>query len=66
MKSVIFKGPPEKKIYWSYKTFDHECFSNALKEELETLEGHTYEKFEKNTNVLNTHAPTEAATRSVL
>ena len=47
MKSVIFKGPPEKKVYRSYKTFDHKCFSNALKEELETLEGDTYEKFEK-------------------
>ena len=36
MKSGIFKGPPKKNISWSYKTFDHECFSNALREELET------------------------------
>ena len=47
MKSVIFKGPPEKKIYRSYKTFDHECFSNTLKEELETLEGDPYEELER-------------------
>ena len=58
MKSGIFKGPPKKKIYRSYKKFDHECFSNALREELETLEGDTYGEFEKKfTNVLNTHAP---------
>ena len=36
MKSGIFKGPPKKNISWSYKTFDHECSSNALREELET------------------------------
>ena len=47
MKSGIFKGPPKKKIYRSYKKFDHECFSNALREELETLEGDAYGKFEK-------------------
>ena len=58
MKSCIFKGPPKKKIYWSYKKFDHEYFSNALREELETLEVDTYGEFEKKfTNVLNTHAP---------
>ena len=28
--------------------FDHECFSNALREELETLKGDTYDEFEKN------------------
>ena len=48
MKSGIFKGPPKKKIYRSYKKFDHECFSNALREELETLEGDTYGEVEKN------------------
>ena len=36
MKSGIFKGSPKKNISWSYKTFDHESFSNALREELET------------------------------
>ena len=35
MKSGIFKGPLKKKIYWSYKKIDIECFSNALREELE-------------------------------
>ena len=55
MKSCIFKGPPKKKIYWSYKKFDHEYFSNALREELENLEIDTYCEFEKkSTNVLNT------------
>ena len=58
MKSGIFKGPHKKKIYWSYKKFDNECFRNALREELETLEGDTYDEFEKKiTNVLNTTAP---------
>ena len=58
MKSGIFKGPPEKKIYQSCKMFDHECFSNALREDFETLEGDTYGEFEKSsTNVWNTHAP---------
>ena len=27
--------------------FDHECFNNALREELETLKGDTYDEFEK-------------------
>ena len=45
MKSGIFKGSPKKKIYRSYKKFDHECFSNALREELETLEGDTKKKY---------------------
>ena len=49
-------GPPKIKIYRSYKKFDNEYFSNALREELETLEGDTYGEFEKK-NVLNTHAP---------
>ena len=58
MKSSILKGPPKKKIYRSYKKFDHECFINALREELETLEGDTYGEFKKRlTNVLNIHAP---------
>ena len=58
MKSGLFKGPPKKKIYRSYKKFDHECFKNALREELENIEGDTYGEFEKTfTNVLNTHAP---------
>ena len=47
MKSGIFKGPPKKKIYRSYKKFDHECFSNALREELENLEGDKFGEFEK-------------------
>ena len=58
MKSGLFKGPPKKKIYRPYKKFDHECFKNVLREELENLEGDTYGEFEKIfTNVLNTHAP---------
>ena len=33
-------------------------FSNALREELETLEGDTYGEFEEElTNVLNIHSP---------
>ena len=58
MKSGIFKGPHKKKIYRSYKQFDKESFSNALREELETLEGDTLGEFEKKiTNVINTHVP---------
>ena len=48
MESGIFKGPPKKNIYQSYKRFDHECFSNALREVLETVEGDKYGEFEKN------------------
>ena len=55
MKSGIFKRPPKKKIYRSYKKFDNEYFSNALRQELETLEGDIYGEFEK-IAVLNTHA----------
>ena len=36
--------------------FDRECFSNALREELDTSEGDTFGKFKKNTSALNTHA----------
>ena len=39
IKSGIFKGPPTKKIYRSYRKFGNKCFSKTLKEELETLEG---------------------------
>ena len=44
MKSGIFNGPPEKKIYRSYKKFENECFSNALRKELETLGDNEFEK----------------------
>ena len=37
----------KKKKYRSYKKFNHECFSDALKEALETLESDTYGEFEK-------------------
>ena len=47
LKSGTFKGPPKKTIYWSYKHFDQEWFSNALREELETLEGDAYGEFQK-------------------
>ena len=42
--STIMK---KKKKYRSYKKFNHECFSDALKEALETLESDTYGEFEK-------------------
>ena len=45
MKSGKFKGPAKKSIVSSYKKFDNECFSNALREELETLEGDTNAEF---------------------
>ena len=59
MKSGIFEGPPKKKIYRSCKKFDHKCFSNALKEELEALEGDKYGDGEKKMLALflNTLAP---------
>ena len=47
MKSGIFKGPPKKKIYRSCKKFDNQCFSNALRVELETLEVDTYGESKK-------------------
>ena len=56
MKSGIFKGLPKKKSYWCFRKFDYKCFSDALREELETL-GDTYGEFEKKFTVLNTRAP---------
>ena len=56
IKSVIFNGSSKKKVYRSYKKFDNERFSNALREELEILEGDTYGEFEKKFTVLNTRA----------
>ena len=47
MKSSIFKGPPKKNIYQSYKKFYRRCFSNALRKELETLESDTYGELKK-------------------
>ena len=47
MKSGIFKRPPKKKMYQSYKKFDRECFIFASKEGLEILEGDIYGEFEK-------------------
>ena len=47
MKSGISKGPPKQKIYRSCKKFDDKYFSNALREELETLDGDAYDDFEK-------------------
>ena len=46
MKSGIFKEPPKKKIYWSYKMFDNKYFCNTLREEFESFEGDTYGEFE--------------------
>ena len=43
-KSGIFKRPLKKKIF---RSFDHGCFSNALREELESLKGDTYGELEK-------------------
>ena len=59
MKSGIFKRSSKKKIYWSYKKFDNECFSYALRKELETLDGdiHMVNLKKKIINVLNTHPP---------
>ena len=63
MRSGIFEGSPKKKIYWSYK-FENESFSNALREELEILEGDTYGEFERKlTNVSNAHAPIKTKMR---
>ena len=34
MKSCTFKRPPKKKIYRSYKKFDHECLTNLIETEI--------------------------------
>ena len=45
-----------KRFCRPYKKFDRQCFSNALTEELETLEGNIYGEFEKKfSNTLDTH-----------
>ena len=57
-KSVIFRGPPRKKFYTSYKNFDLEHFNIALKSELEKLNDSIYNEFETAfCSVQNKHAP---------
>ena len=46
MKSGVFRGPPRKKVYRSYKKFDLEHFNIALKSELEKLSDSAYNEFE--------------------
>ena len=54
MKSNILKGSLKS----SYKKFDNGQFSNALREELKTLESGTYGEFRKKfTDPLNITAP---------
>ena len=66
MKSGIFRGPPRKKVYRSYKNFysehfDLEHFNIALKGELEKLNDSAYNEFETVFySVLNKHAPIKA------
>ena len=58
MKSGIFRGPPRKKVYRSYKNFDLEHFNIVLKSELEKLNDSAYNELETAfCNVLNKHAP---------
>ena len=58
MKLGIFRGPPRKKVYRSYKNFDLEHFNIALKSELEKLNDSTYIEFETAfCRVLNKHEP---------
>ena len=58
MKSGIFRGPPRKKVYRSYKNFDFEHFNIALKSELEKLSDSAYNESETAfCSVLNRHAP---------
>ena len=45
MKSGVFRGPPRKKVYRSYKKFDLEHFNIALKSELEKLSDSAYNEF---------------------
>ena len=63
MKSGIFRGPPRKKVYRSYKNFDFEHFNIALKSELEKLNDSAYNEFETAfCSVLNRHAPIKVKT----
>ena len=58
MKSGVFRGPPRKKVYRSYKKFDLEHFNIALKSELEKLSHSAYNEFETAfCGVLSKHAP---------
>ena len=41
MKSGIFRGPPRKQVYRSYKNFDLKHFNIALKSELQKLNNST-------------------------
>ena len=58
MKSGIFRGPPRRKVYRSYKNVDSEHFNIALKSEFEKLNNLTHNAFETAfCTVLNKHAP---------
>ena len=58
MKSGVFRGPPRKKVYRSYKKFDLEHFNIALKSELEKLSDSAYNECETTfCGVLNKHVP---------
>ena len=45
MKSDIFRGPPRKKVYSTYKIFALEHFKTGLKNELEKLSDSTHDVF---------------------
>ena len=58
MKSGIFRRPPRKQGYRSYKNFASEHFNIVLKNELEKLNDSTYNEFETGfCNVLNKQVP---------
>ena len=58
MKTGSFRVPPRKKMYRSYKNFTFECFNIALKTNLGSIKGPTYNEFDEAfCSVLNIYAP---------
>ena len=57
MKSGIFRGPPRKKVYSTYKNFALEHFKMGLKNELEKLNNSTHNVFKTVCSVMNKDAP---------
>ena len=65
MKSGSFKGPPRKKIYRSYKTFDTENSNTSLQARFDTVISYTYNEFEKSFSSLSWRRPLSYRNQSI-
>ena len=58
LKAGVVKGPPQVKIYRSYKNFDLDSFNNTLEYKIKNLSSNDYDNLEKSfEDTLNIFAP---------